>query len=391
MDTTPTGSAPELNSTELAELFDELIERSGDFDQLPSAQREVWVSGLLASWRSDVVVADPDAADAAFRNRCVESTSVVAGELGVVVADVLAAVTASHPVQAWLVGRDETDPTRSVIISFADGSDGEHCLLAEIEMLADPDEACLVDLNFAGPHEDVVPDPMVVRADMGDTITVEEVSIGDAAREVIAAWRIATKHPAAAAGSGLVMNQLAARSRLRACIEGSEDIPGDLPLFTVAPIATPSFTDGMSAEEVTEANAWAVGVLSSALRKLTPPPEPSPALIDAARGPIRGPIDHLDRAEQQALCFLEWADWLGIVIGLMRAGSGASVTPEVLVDLINRSDEVSSTVPDEDRAYMEFALEVAVAMWADGGVVEDGRLTDGGYAALVPAAREAWN
>ena len=147
----------------------------------------------------------------------------------------------------------------------------------------------------------------------------------------------------------------------------------------------------MSDAEVADANSWALGVLTTALRKLQLPAAPAQDVIDATRSPLRGPIAHLDRREQQALCFLEWADWLGVLIGLVRAGPGASVDPASMVDLINRCDEVSSTVPQEDRDYIEYAFEVAIAMWSDTGVVEDGRLSSDGHAALVPAATDAWS
>lgn len=385
MDTTPTDSGSPTPPADLDELFDELIDRSAGFDDLDAAQREVWVSGLLASWRSDVVVDDPAAVDSAFRAHCAASVSPIAAALAATVETVLNTTTTASPQEAWIVGRGERSEARSVIISFAADDQPEHCLLAEL------DGDRLVDLNFAGPAAEVVPDPHEVRHDMGESIEVEQTTPSDAADIVAGAWASIAQDALVDPAPGLLMNQLAARSRLTACLSEPSDGSGELPALRIAARVAASFTAGMSDDEVADADMWASGVLTTALRKITLPPAPGFEVIAAARGPIRGPIDHLDPAEQQALCFLEWADWLGVLIGLVRAGAGTPVDPAAMVELINRCDEVSSTVPPEDREYVEFAFEVAVAMWTDSGVVDNGALTTEGHAALVPAALDAWS
>ena len=94
---------------------------------------------------------------------------------------------------------------------------------------------------------------------------------------------------------------------------------------------------------------------------------------------------------RQAVLELEFADWLGAVLGVVRAGAGTHVDPDVLVDHVNRCPEVTSTIPKSDRARVAWAFAVAVEAWGPLGVVDpDNCLTDFGAAVLPAALVRAW-
>jgi len=101
-------------------------------------------------------------------------------------------------------------------------------------------------------------------------------------------------------------------------------------------------------------------------------------------------LEPLDTDSREAVLDLEWADWLGVVIGLVRDGIGASVDPEAMVDRINRCPEVASTVPKKDRPRVAWALAVCTADWPELGLVDDGQLTELGVAVLPVALERAW-
>jgi hypothetical protein len=112
------------------------------------------------------------------------------------------------------------------------------------------------------------------------------------------------------------------------------------------------------------------------------------APIVAAVAPVDfGP---LDPSRRDAIMALEWADWLGAVIGLVRTGAGAPVDGETLVDHVNRCPEVTSTIPKQDRARFVWAFDVVGESWAVLGLTDDGALTDRGVTALPAALRRAW-
>ena len=146
-----------------------------------------------------------------------------------------------------------------------------------------------------------------------------------------------------------------------------------------------------SDDEYVEANRAARSTLQAALGEV---PEDSlqiatpegQAWISAIRGDAAG----VSPRERDALIWLEWADWLGVGIGLHRAGVGAPMNGSAFVDLVNRCPEVSSSIDKNDRDYAEWAFETALDLLADSGVVHAGVLTEAGMAALGPAMVEAW-
>ncbi len=113
------------------------------------------------------------------------------------------------------------------------------------------------------------------------------------------------------------------------------------------------------------------------------------AALAASVAPSR--MEPLDADAREAVTILEWADWLGVVLGLVREGEGAAVASSHLVDLINSCPEVTSSVPKSDRPRVEWALEVCGHLWQEIGVSQEGQLTEAGIWALPRALRYAWN
>ncbi len=96
-------------------------------------------------------------------------------------------------------------------------------------------------------------------------------------------------------------------------------------------------------------------------------------------------------ATQHAILELEWADWLGAIIGLSRSTAGTDVDGTVLVQLINRCPEITTTIPKQDAARIGWAFEQTLYTWAVTGVLDDaGALTEAGRWLLPRAALAAW-
>lgn len=99
----------------------------------------------------------------------------------------------------------------------------------------------------------------------------------------------------------------------------------------------------------------------------------------------------MDPEEEAAVMALEHADWLGAVVGLLRAGVGASASPEALVGYINECPEVDGTVEDEDASVIEIAFEMVLPTWeAIGAIDPRRRLTALGEWGLARALVRAW-
>jgi hypothetical protein len=99
----------------------------------------------------------------------------------------------------------------------------------------------------------------------------------------------------------------------------------------------------------------------------------------------------LDGEEESTVLALEHADWLGAVVGLVRAGVGASAEPESLVDYIDACPEVDGVVDPDEASLVETAFELVLPAWeAAGAVDEDRRLTLLGWWGLPRALAWAW-
>ncbi|MCH1435426.1 MAG: hypothetical protein L7U56_07120, partial [Acidimicrobiales bacterium] len=98
----------------------------------------------------------------------------------------------------------------------------------------------------------------------------------------------------------------------------------------------------------------------------------------------------LSAEARRAVLELEFADWLGAVLGLARAGAGTSVDPSLLVDHINLCPEVTTDIPKADRDRVAWAFAVVTEPWGALGLVEDGTLTSLGGALLPAVLVHAW-
>ena len=94
---------------------------------------------------------------------------------------------------------------------------------------------------------------------------------------------------------------------------------------------------------------------------------------------------------ESAVMTLELADWVGAVLGLVRAGVGASAEPAALLEAINTCPEVDGPVDPDDATLVELAFEVVLPTWQATGAVDlHSRLTALGAWGLPAALARAW-
>jgi len=100
----------------------------------------------------------------------------------------------------------------------------------------------------------------------------------------------------------------------------------------------------------------------------------------------------LDVEVESSLMTLEHADWLGAILGLVRAGVGASAEPEALVRYVDECPEVEGDVDPEEAFLVEGGFELALPSWEAAGAIDaDHRLTPLGRWGLPRALAWAWN
>jgi len=365
-------------SLELTELFAELVDASASIVELDRSQQDGWASGVLASWRSEMcdaeAVASADDAPGAE----------VAKVLGAAVRRLIDADGANgcEVTGCWLVESVDSGSSASAVIGFAHSDESEHCLLAEID-----DSGALIDLHVGPSAADVLPDEASLE-EMGVEFRIHE---GDPAQTVGAirdAWQLTANLAEMVPTESMLLNQALARARLRAID----------PTFDAAELAMPAADEidlhmGMSEQEVAEANARSVETLHRALERLRGQPAPhesAASLVETAGEPLRAGPRSLSHPEREALAFLEWADWLGVALGLGRAGPNVALNGDAMVDWINRCPEVTSSISRKDRPFVAYALNVAVIWWTDLGLVEDGMVNTLGFWVIPRAISTAW-
>lgn len=106
----------------------------------------------------------------------------------------------------------------------------------------------------------------------------------------------------------------------------------------------------------------------------------------------------LDAGDEATIMALQLADWLGAVVGLVRAGPGASAEPEALVRYIATCPEIDTDPDDEigegldGTEVTEMAFELVLPAWEAAGAVDSSRrLTPLGHWGLPRALAWAWN
>ncbi len=96
--------------------------------------------------------------------------------------------------------------------------------------------------------------------------------------------------------------------------------------------------------------------------------------------------------EQFALAELEAADWIGVVLGLSRSAGGTMIDGDRLVEFINKTPEITTTIPKKDRARIAWAFEAMLYAWRVTGVLgDDGRVTDAAAGLLPRSALRVWS
>jgi hypothetical protein len=100
----------------------------------------------------------------------------------------------------------------------------------------------------------------------------------------------------------------------------------------------------------------------------------------------------LDDEAESSIMALEHADWLGSIVGVVRAGVGASAEPEALVGYVNDCPEVDGNIDPDDAFLVEGAFEQVLPAWEAAGAVDSKRrLTPLGRWGLPRALAWAWN
>lgn len=388
------------SATAASELSIELFERSAVVLDLEPAQIDAWCSGLWAAWESDDEVRD-------FIGYCAETGGQVAAlvaasltrladaelsTLAAAVATTHGAGASEHAlgertriIEAWQV---DGPASRSIVLGCGTGTDSDHAVLIELNGAGE-----LVDLLLSGdPRELVygVERHADAEVDAGDDektgledLSISTLAVDAAVAQATDVWLRAAAEPALWP-STVRANEHVVRHRLEVTLPRLLHERLDLDLQR-----------GLDDTEFAQANAAALSTLQSALGRST---EDFLAVDDVDAGVeaawvamILGEGAGLPAEEQRALLFLEWADWLGAGIGMSRAGVGAPVDGEALVDLVNRCPEVSTSIEKRDRAYVAFAFDVALETITDVGGVVDGVLTASGHAALTKAMAAAWS
>lgn len=96
--------------------------------------------------------------------------------------------------------------------------------------------------------------------------------------------------------------------------------------------------------------------------------------------------------QESAVMTLELADWLGAVIGLVRAGVGASAEPEDLIRYIGACPEIGDEIDPDAESLLAFGFEVVLPAWEAAGALDaERRLTELGRWGPPRALAWAWH
>jgi hypothetical protein len=434
-----------------AEVIDEILaEAAVTLPELTTAgQALVWVSGALGLWRDDPGV-DVEEMDRRLLAAATDAgADVLVHALGLFEPSVLAvaafaaAAAASMaaagsapprwveggvpgPQAGWIVCEAGAVDSETVVVTFGEDEAQRYALLCDI------DGAEAVAVRF-GPDPLGGPEGLLAES-VDPALAVERLAVGEAAGRIAAAVG-AARERGRPVGDETLANLVATADHLaRAGVAGTVTLAGAWPAPTAETAGAVGPVDGDQAAPDVDADRAARDVLRSALREgfaqEAVPAElatvagalrdaaragtwPGAALVEVAR-PAGGdaasedddaavvlgaagavaaphrPIGGLDADERRCLAGLEWADWLGAVISIVRAGAGAPVTPEGLVDAVNRCPEVTTSIAKADRAWVASGFAIALTFWEAAGLVVDGCATPVGVWALPRAFDRLW-
>lgn len=94
--------------------------------------------------------------------------------------------------------------------------------------------------------------------------------------------------------------------------------------------------------------------------------------------------------EQESLIQLEVADWIGVILGLARSPVGVEVDGAMLVGLINKAPEITTTIPKKHAAELGWTFETMLYAWELTGVLVDGAVGPAAKWLLPRAAIQLW-
>ncbi len=358
-------------------LFSEVLASASTI--LPDAahgERAAWVSSALALWREPGVADDPVADDEAFvgwlldrRNPTADLLLATIGSLGLGpaterAAAVVAAVPAPTPGRAWRLTDGDTEV---LAIELVHAVDDREVLLVDLD-----GDRVLIGIEFVTEADGLID----FAADEGSVAPIDPT---EAAALAAAAIDRRAEAPGVPNDAELA-NMVLLRARLG--VLGAPSVEPRWLADVPAPLVDP------------DADAAAVQTLRAAV------PDVLSGAVPPGAPPMVGPVAELIRwsetvgrpvQELEALASLEWADWLGAVIGSVRAGTGAVLSGEILVDHVNRCPEVTSVIPKNERSWFAWAFAVAMETWREVGVIDDElRLTAAGRWVLPQALLRAW-
>lgn len=430
-----------VSATDPTTTAQQVLADAEDLHELDAARAELWVSGLLADLTTDELAHLLETLQEALQDGSNDTARLLAAVISVV-ADADAAARAANicspadiavsavpflPVWASLLGQSVPVDARavvvegvrrSVIVRFAHSDDDRHLMLVELA------ESRVADLRFApdGLFDDelgdesieMVPVPLEgLGQELGDALAVADLNIPSVA-----------------------LNRLVARRRLESL--GADLSPPAAPSLDAGALAGASEAGDRDANDPEadpadrEGDAAAVELLESALAKHFATDGPSVDAYAEAASKLRDGVSSsgegvdiasvfaaggLDGSEgdellvlrfvsayakpraleafspeeREAISHLEWADWLGAVIGLTRAGAGTEVSPQGMVKAINRCPEITTTIPKADAEFVAWSFELTLHAWSLAGVLDDDEQLTGFGASVLPRAyRATW-
>lgn len=342
--------------------FDAVLDAAEVLEELPDlARSDAWASSVLGIWAEDP---EASAIDQHFVGWLRSSADPRAAQVLDVIERMVHPV--DGPVTATRAWRVEQRGSISVGIGFAADDGSEHSLLVDV---VDGELASLI----------VAPGPDELFDGSEDLIDPEPLDIGHAAEAMVAAWiqLVARRLPPP---DDVWVNGALARARLRFLVE--RDVDGFARPYGIAQTSLPD-----SDSDRTELNAWALAVLDGG--RVGAGVAGDERLLDPL---VPARVASYPETEREAFAALEWADWLGVVLGLHRSPAGTIVEPGMLIDWVNRCPEVTSDIPKRDRPYFEWAFSMVIPLWRDAGVVDaENVLSFNGSDNLVYALRQAWS
>lgn len=392
----PPAGAPAGAPEDVAgDLVDDVLAQADELPGLDAARAEAWGSDVIALAVEALGDLEPLVSELAERAALDDAAALVLRTVAAVAPPgsvavprriglappFVAALGTSRCEGAWLL---RAGPSRSVAFAFVDAHDDRHIVTADLEPGSGGDDEELGEVAV-GPAEMLATAREAAHDGATIELVIEPASPEELAGRVVDAIG-ATARPRP---SAVVNGHLLAR-RLEAIL----GVPVDAPVaVTEAPPEAPPRDPAD--------DAHARSVLRGALTR-SPGASVSGAFAvdDEATSRIDELADlvapeslaPLSPRERDAVLILEWADWLGAVLGLVRAGPGARADGEALVDLVNRCPEVTSPIPKADRDRIAWAFDVVVEAWSELGVVDAaGALTEAGVGLLPAALDRAWS